>query len=139
MNKSESKEATAAPTFDKDVLGRLSALQAQGSENADLLRQLQAQVKEGAAAIERMVERFGELSVSAPRTPAAEQVPLSRQEIEDRVKTRPQASFRLLSPVNFPDFAREKGAIVRPQVIKPSIWAALLQMRVPMADADENP
>lgn len=77
--------------------------------------------------------------MSAPHTPAAEQQPLTREKIGEILAKNPSASFRLLQDVTYPSFDRTRGAIIRPQVIEPRIWSALLAMQVRMADADENP
>jgi len=137
-DKSQAEQATqAAPKDPMEVLlGRFSTLQ---TETAAVLKGMAEQVKANTRAIEDMTSRFGELNVSPPHTPASEQQPLSRQQIDAILAKNPSASFRLLQDVTHPGFIRAKGAIVRPQVIIPQIWAALLSMHTRMADADENP
>lgn len=120
----------------EDLLGRFSTFQ---TETAAALAAMSAQVQANTAAIEAMTDRFGEMSVSPPHTPAAEQQALTRQQIEEKLAKNASASFRLLQDVTHPGFIRGKGSIVRPQVIVPQIWAALLSMHTRMADADENP
>ena len=120
----------------EELLGRFSTFQ---TETSTVLASMIEQVKANTVALEEMTARFGEIGVSAPHTPAAEQQPLTRQQIEERLARNASASFRLLQDVTHPAFVRTRGSIVRPQVIVPQIWSALLSMQVRMADADENP
>ena len=140
MSRDKNQAEQAAQTAPKDpmdvLLGRFSAFR---TETSAALKAMAQQVEANTAALESMSSRFSELNVSAPHTPAAEQQPLTREQIEQVLAKNPSASFRLLQDVTYPSFDRTRGAIIRPQVLEPRIWAALLAMRVRMADADENP
>ncbi|MEK9899121.1 MAG: hypothetical protein VW516_00045 [Rhodospirillaceae bacterium] len=140
MSRDKNQAEQAAQAAPKDpmevLLGRFSAFQ---TETSAALKAMAQQVEANTAALESMSSRFSELNVSAPHTPAAEQQPLTREQIEQVLAKNPSASFRLLQDVTYPSFDRTRGAIIRPQVLEPRIWSALLAMRVRMADADENP
>lgn len=124
MSKTE-KTDQAAPA---DTQGRPDAFKAQ-------MDAFKAQLQDNTQRIEAMEARWGELRVTAP---AVKQQPLAKSAIEAILAQRPSASFRLLQDVSFAGFNRTEGAIVRPQTLLPNIWAALLNMQVRMADADET-
>lgn len=128
-------ETAPAPVDMTALLGRFDVIQQSVSEG---LLQLGEAIAANAEVLSRIEDRLGQLVAGAPRD-GREPTPLTVEKIEAIVRARPSASFRVLAPCAHASLSWAKGAIIRPQVMEPSVWRALLQRRVQLEDADENP
>jgi hypothetical protein len=137
MTKTDQKDS--APQADTAaMMGRFDVLEKQGDTMSNTLSRLADAIEAMNTSVASLETKFGQLVVGAPKSDRAQKT-LTRTEIEDILRKRPSASFRLLQAVQSPSFTRSVGAIIRPQTMLPSTWQALLQQQVKLEDADENP
>lgn len=138
MSKTDQKEAAPGAENFSAMMGRLDALQQTSAAQSAEMDRLRAAVDAQAVITTELERRFGQLVVTAPRS-SRDPVPLTREQVDDILRKRPSAAFRLLAPAHHAGHTWAKGAIIRPQVIEGAMWRSLLAQRVQLEDADENP